>query len=175
MEEHTQKSTEARKSNMMPMVIGVVVLLLLGGGAFVLSQNKQTVREPAMIEPTVMEKEDSEDKNNALEDKTENGTPSGTMQESTGTTKTFTVTGSSFKFDPEEIHVKKGDSVKIVFKNAGGMHDLVFDDFNVRTQRLAAGQSETIEFVADKIGTFEYYCSVGNHRAMGMEGDLIVE
>jgi plastocyanin len=29
--------------------------------------------------------------------------------------------------------------------------------------------------VADKKGTFEYYCSVGQHRALGMKGKLVVE
>ena len=32
-----------------------------------------------------------------------------------------------------------------------------------------------VEFTVDKTGTFEYYCSVGQHRANGMVGNLIVE
>jgi plastocyanin len=35
--------------------------------------------------------------------------------------------------------------------------------------------STFIEFVANKKGKFEYYCSVGEHRAMGMKGNLVVE
>ena len=41
--------------------------------------------------------------------------------------------------------------------------------------RKATGQIDEVEFVVDKAGTFEYYCSVGNHRQMGMVGKLIVE
>src|SRR3990167_9256749 len=37
------------------------------------------------------------------------------------------------------------------------------------------GQSASVEFTADKAGGFEYYCSVGTHRAMGMVGAFIVE
>jgi nitrite reductase (NO-forming) len=37
------------------------------------------------------------------------------------------------------------------------------------------GETTSVEFVADKTGTFEYYCSVGAHRAMGMTGSLVVE
>ena len=33
----------------------------------------------------------------------------------------------------------------------------------------------TAEFTADKVGSFEYYCSVGSHRSMGMKGVLKVE
>jgi uncharacterized cupredoxin-like copper-binding protein len=32
-----------------------------------------------------------------------------------------------------------------------------------------------VQFVADKTGTFEFYCSVGNHRQMGMVGTLVVQ
>ncbi|MEY4731380.1 MAG: hypothetical protein RL681_326, partial [Candidatus Parcubacteria bacterium] len=46
--------------------------------------------------------------------------------------------------------------------------------FNAATKVLTDGQSETIEFVANKAGTFEYYCSVGSHRQMGMKGTLTV-
>jgi len=40
---------------------------------------------------------------------------------------------------------------------------------------VTPGTPTSVTFVADKTGTFEYYCSVGNHRAQGMVGKLIVE
>ena len=70
--------------------------------------------------------------------------------------------------------VKRGDTVSITLKNAGGTHDLKIDEFDEETERLSAGEEETITFVADRAGSFEYYCSVGNHRAMGMKGTLTV-
>ncbi len=87
----------------------------------------------------------------------------------------FDVKGNSFSFDPTTIRVKKGDVVTINFTNTEGFHDWVIDEFNARTKQIKAGESESITFVADKIGSFEYYCSVGAHRAMGMVGTLIVE
>ncbi len=90
--------------------------------------------------------------------------------------KTFTVVGTkNMKFSVNEIKVHQGDKVKIVFQNDGGFHDWVLDEFNVKTPRIQAGQSAEVEFIADKTGTFEYYCSVGSHRAAGMKGNLIVE
>jgi plastocyanin len=89
--------------------------------------------------------------------------------------KTFTVEGSGFKFAPATMEVKKGDTVKITFKNTQGFHDFVIDEFKVKTKQIAAGKEETVEFVADKAGTFEYYCSVGTHRQQGMKGTLTVK
>lgn len=89
--------------------------------------------------------------------------------------KEFTVRGSNFKFTPSEIRVKQGDTVRVTFINESGTHDWNLDEFNVKTKLVQAGQQETVEFVASKIGQFEYYCSVGQHRQMGMKGLLIVE
>ena len=85
------------------------------------------------------------------------------------------VLGKNFGFSETEIRVKKGDTVEIQFTNEAGFHDWVIDEFNAKTKQLKAGESETVTFVADKAGTFEYYCSVGSHRQMGMVGKLIVE
>lgn len=89
--------------------------------------------------------------------------------------KTFTITAANFSFDLKEIRAKKGDTIKIVLNNQEGTHDWVIDEFNAKTKRLQAGQTDTIQFTADKTGTFEYYCSVGTHRQMGMKGNLIIE
>jgi plastocyanin len=90
-------------------------------------------------------------------------------------TQEFTVNGSNFSFSPNKIEVFKGDKISITFNNTVGTHDLVVEGYNVRTKVLQAGQSETIEFIATETGTFEFYCSVGNHRAQGMKGTLVVK
>lgn len=87
----------------------------------------------------------------------------------------FVVTGQNFSFAPANLRVSRGDRVRIVFQNSGGTHDWVIDQFNARTKVLSEGQSETIEFTADTTGSFEYYCSIGTHRQMGMKGTLVVE
>ena len=88
--------------------------------------------------------------------------------------KTFTVEGSNFKYMPTQMTVRKGDTVRIVFKNTEGFHDFVIDEFKAKTKQFKEGNEETIEFIADKAGSFEYYCSVGKHREMGMKGTLTV-
>ena len=101
-------------------------------------------------------------------------TASTTVSVGTSAVKEFTVKGSNFAFDPKTMTVKKGDTVKIIFQNTGGFHDFKIDEFKVATKQIQGGNSETVQFVADKAGTFEYYCSVGSHRAMGMKGTLTV-
>lgn len=110
----------------------------------------------------------------------ESAAPTQSTEESTGdamseNVQEITVTGSNFKFDKSEIRVKQGDKVKITFKNSGGTHDFVIDELNVKTPVIQSGEEEVAEFTADKAGTFEFYCSIGTHRTMGMKGNLIVE
>ncbi len=89
--------------------------------------------------------------------------------------KEFTVIGSNFEFSPSVIKVKQGDRVKITFNNNQGFHDFVVDEYGVATKQTSSPTSEVIEFTAGKKGSFEYYCSVGTHRSLGMKGTLIVE
>ena len=87
----------------------------------------------------------------------------------------FDVDASNFKYSVTEMRVKKGATVEINLNIVEGNHDWVIDEFDARTEVMSAGENETITFVADQVGTFEYYCSVGNHRQQGMVGTLIVE
>ena len=77
-------------------------------------------------------------------------------------------------FSLSEIRVKKGDTVKITVTNTNGTHDFTLDEFGVQKE-TPLNEPVVIEFVADKVGTFEYYCSKFNHRALGQRGNLIVE
>ena len=95
--------------------------------------------------------------------------------------KTFILTGENFKFvmngiDNPDIKVKEGDTIRIEFSSMQGFHDWVVDEFDAATNQIRDTDEPTfVEFVADKKGTFEYYCSVGQHRANGMKGKLVVE
>ena len=89
--------------------------------------------------------------------------------------KTYIITAKNFEFSESEIKVKLGDRIKVVLNIEEGYHDFVIDEFGVKTEKLEQGQSGSIEFIADKQGEYEYYCSIGTHRQMGMRGKLIVE
>ena len=89
--------------------------------------------------------------------------------------KEFTISGKNFSFTPSIITVKKGNKVKITFENTSGFHDFKIDEYGVTTKQTQSPTIEILEFTADKVGSFKYYCSVGTHRSMGMKGTLIVE
>ena len=85
------------------------------------------------------------------------------------------IEGGSFYFKPNEIKVKAGEKVKITFKNIEGFHDFVIDELNVKTKQIKDGEVDVVEFTPTLSGSYEFYCSIGNHRSMGMKGILIVE
>jgi plastocyanin len=153
--------------------VTLMVLVVLVGGAFLLWRGK-TLEAPAG---------DTTDTTGArttgYDVKKVEGTGAkvqlDTKVETAAAAKEFTVTGSNYSFSPNAITVKKGDKVKITFKNSNGFHNFVLDEFNVTSKTINGGASDTVEFTADKTGSFRYYCSVGNHRAMGMWGTLKVE
>lgn len=151
----------------------VVGIILLGGAGYFLMGDKspeQTMEATSSPTVSAMEEKASE---SITEAEIKDGKGDGVMAQVE--TKSFTVVGTDFDFDLKEIKVKKGDKVKITFKNSAGFHDWKIDEFNLATKKLQAGQEDAVEFIADKAGTFEYYCSVGSHRAKGMKGSLIVE
>ena len=91
-----------------------------------------------------------------------------------GEVKEFVIEARNFEHSEKELTVSKGDTVRIVFRTVQGFHDWRVESFNKGTRRAGEGQESTVEFVADQVGTFEFFCSVGNHRALGMIGTLTV-
>ena len=88
--------------------------------------------------------------------------------------KEFTIDAFSFGFSEFELQVNVGDTVTINLTNSDGYHDWVLDEFGASTKQIQSGETTTVTFVATKKGSFEYYCSVGEHRAYGMVGTLVV-
>jgi cytochrome c oxidase subunit 2 len=87
----------------------------------------------------------------------------------------ITMTASSYQFDPAVITVKKGDQVRLIVTATDRRHGINIDGYDI-DQTLKPGEPTTIEFTADKAGTFEFKCSV--YCGMGhqkMKGKLIVE
>lgn len=111
----------------------------------------------------------------AKETEAEGGLVNAKVEVGTPAVKEFTISGKNFSFAPSTIIVQKGDKVKITFKNENGFHDFVIDGYGVATKQTQSPTMEVLEFTADKAGSFEYYCSVGSHRQMGMKGTFIVK
>ncbi|MCL4374794.1 cupredoxin domain-containing protein [Patescibacteria group bacterium] len=108
----------------------------------------------------------------ALSDQQQQQIAAGTDKSTTE--KTFNITGGNFYFAPNQITVNKGDKVTLIMTNAGGRHNIMIDEFNVTSEPVSTADTITVSFVADKAGTFVYYCSVPGHRQKGMWGTLVV-
>jgi plastocyanin len=65
----------------------------------------------------------------------------------------------------QSMHVVNGDY------ETHSKHNFNIDEFNVHSKDLTYTQSQTITFVADKSGTFHYYCSIHPE----MKGDIIIK
>ena len=87
----------------------------------------------------------------------------------------FTMTAKNFEFDPSVITVKKGEKVRLIITTTDHDHGIKIEGYDIN-QVLKKGETEIIEFTADKAGTFEFKCSVycgKGHRKM--RGKLVVE
>lgn len=76
-----------------------------------------------------------------------------------------------------ELRVPAGVTVEITVVNGDGMqHNLTIDSFGVKTPDfMEQGSEQTLSFVANQGGDFEYYCGIAGHKQAGMFGRLIVE
>ncbi len=74
-------------------------------------------------------------------------------------TKEFTIWARQFDFTPAVITVQQGDYIRINLKTADVAHGFYIDGYDVNI-KVSGGKTESIEFVADKAGTFKIRCSV---------------
>ncbi len=169
---------EKSQGSMNPMlIVGALVLVLILGGVYLVSKKSTTsTNTTATSDSTAMD--------TAPEGSELNDTAGSEMQpidsQVTDTVidadaQVVNIEGGSFYFKPNEIRVKAGTPVKIVMTAADMMHDFNIDALNVKMPITKAGETGTVEFTPMTKGTFEFYCSVGNHKAQGQVGKLIVE
>lgn len=143
-------------------VVGVLLLLMLAGNA---GQNNENMQE---VSKKVVQEEQNE------QVKMPEST-SADQKMAEGDVKAFTLEAGAFYYKPNVLNVKVGDKVKITINSKDMMHDFNIEEFKAKSVIAISGESASVEFVASKKGTFEFYCSVGQHRANGQVGSLIVE
>ena len=92
-----------------------------------------------------------------------------------GDVKTIEVTAARFQFEPETISVAQGDHVRLRLHSADRSHAFAIKAFRVKALIPNGGETVTVEFVADQVGTFAFtcseYCGTGHSR---MKGKLVV-
>lgn len=89
--------------------------------------------------------------------------------------KEFKMTAKQFAFTPDTIEVNKGDKVRLVITSMDVPHGFSIPEYGIN-ERLNPGKPATIEFTADKEGTFTTFCSVfcGSGHS-NMKGKIVVK
>ena len=96
------------------------------------------------------------------------------------TKRDFVVSARKFRFtvsgtDAQEIRVTQDDLVKITLSAGDVPHSFTLPEYRIQ-KRVEPGRDVQFEFRAEKVGRFEFYCSLTNDncREHGMVGALIV-
>ena len=140
------------------LMVGIIALLL-AGGVYMYSSRKAVPVEEAdvMIQEEAVEAEPTGE--DAMTEEVD-----------------YTLDLQNFSYTPNVMQGKAGETLKVKIVNVGGFHDFVIDELGVASKQIAEGESEIVEITipADATGEYEFYCSVGNHRAQGMVGILMI-
>jgi plastocyanin len=83
----------------------------------------------------------------------------------------LTATETNFKISLNEDHVKAGSYTITVINNGQATHNLVVEENGTKkatSDTIGPGAKTTLKVDLDA-GQYVFYCSIGNHRAMGME------
>jgi plastocyanin len=94
-----------------------------------------------------------------------------------GAGETVKLSASEFKFTPANAKVAKAGKVKFQLTNDGqAPHALEIEGpgDEVETKTIQGGESASVTADLSKAGSYTFYCPVGNHRQMGMEGKVTV-
>lgn len=122
-----------------------------------------------------------------------NDSGDGVTNGGTAVDETIEVVARDIRFEPDEITVEAGKTVRVVLVNEdvgtahdleaeglevrrleGGGHEGGHGDDNVLAVHSEEGEESAIVFVAETPGTYLIYCTVDGHRVAGMVGQIIV-
>lgn len=138
-----------------------------------ISQNKP---EPQKEEPKISEQPKEEVlATPAPSDDSENFPPPSVEVVNGRTERTIHMGVRQYAWDPSTITVKKGELVRLVIHNADVKHGIVIPDLGIMEGDIPP-EGAVIEFTPDKVGTFEFFCSVYcGEGHMEMRGKVVVE
>ncbi len=164
-----------RKEILMVLALAVLSLLVIGcgkesaqptGGVVVDTISEKATSETVTQPETVVVTEPEYTSSNIVET-----LPTETAKD----VKEFAITAKNWEFLPSEIRVNRGDKVKFTVTSEDIDHGFAIAEFGIK-EKIEGGETKTIEFVADKQGTFIYFCSVPCGTGhIKMKGKFVVE
>lgn len=92
------------------------------------------------------------------------------------TATTIDMVFGDFSFSPAAIEVPAGIVTFNISNPDSLRHDIVItvNGVDLESDIYPAGQGGTWEVTLDQPGTYDFYCSIGNHREKGMVGTITV-
>jgi plastocyanin len=105
------------------------------------------------------------------------GTASGGL---TTSARKVSITAVEFKYTPNRITAKRSEALLITLMNRGTVpHNLrfVLPSGNKQLKNnVNPGSTGVLTLIAPAAaGSYDYYCPIDNHRALGMTGKLVVQ
>jgi plastocyanin len=91
--------------------------------------------------------------------------------------QSLTATEADFSITLDKSTLTPGAYTIQVVNNGNATHDLAVEQNGNKlagSDKIGPGQSTTLEVTLEP-GTYVFYCSIGNHRAMGMEQTVTVQ
>ena len=88
--------------------------------------------------------------------------------------RVFALTARNYAFEPSKLEVIKDDLVRLTIEGTDQVHSFAIDEYRI-AKRIAPGSTVTIEFRAERAGTFTYYCNIATDPGCkAMRGTLVV-
>jgi plastocyanin len=143
---------------------GAAALLALALGLLTACGEDEPDAESAATSSTSQSSESSTSSSSPAESPASESPPA-------GQTQTLAVSSVDFDFELPEGDVAAG-TYEITLTNTGSAtHDLVVErdgEDVAESEQIGPGETSTFEVTLEE-GEYVFYCSVGNHRQMGME------
>jgi len=92
--------------------------------------------------------------------------------------ETVGLTATDFKFDPDDPAVKPGEVTFDVTNDGETVHNLEVEGPGEEAELpedLQPGDKGSLSVDLSEPGTYEFYCPVGNHKELGMVGEVTVQ
>jgi plastocyanin len=90
--------------------------------------------------------------------------------------ETIAIKESDFKLDPADVTAAAGEVTFDLSNDGAAPHNLEVEGNGVEEVSETLDPGATGSLTVDlEPGTYELYCAIGDHRDLGMEGELTVE
>lgn len=103
---------------------------------------------------------------------------SSTAAQAGGASSNVDISETDFKLNPSDPKVKSGQVTFNVSNDGQTVHSLEVEGPNGDQELqsdLSPGQKGVLSMDLSKPGKYEFYCPVGNHKQLGMKGEITVQ